>query len=319
MDEAFGELRSLLHAPPEARVHAWEELTALFSKGLARERTRTLEQWMPYALSALDGSWPDAVRVAPKSWLTAHVCGYSGAPLLRLATTLDLTTRRKTTFERVCKTKGLEHIRRVEWNAGTFMGHHGKALRRARSLRHIKEFSVRSAKFTTNGSKALMSAPFLPGLEALTFSNAVLQPRALTMLEAGFTTSLRSLTIESVRVSSAHTLDWRPLSESKLPGLRHLSVADSWHLGDTLRTILGAPFIGRLDVLDIARSTGPVGVHAAGTLEHLDAPTRAPAFEASDIEAALRGAGMNPPRVARALASLQCRGSNAAANSTRRR
>jgi hypothetical protein len=83
----FGDLRSLLHAPPDIQV--WEDLCLLLTRWPdAEERD---EQLIPYALDALT-RWPDALRVAPEYWVDHALRGHH-TPLLRLATCLQLTAR----------------------------------------------------------------------------------------------------------------------------------------------------------------------------------------------------------------------------------
>jgi hypothetical protein len=309
MDDAFGELRSLLHAEPHARADAWDALTRLFEALSKRDRARTLTQWMPYANEVLDDAWDDADRVAPRAWVDACAKGQRKAALVALCRTLDMTGRREATLARICRADELEHIRRLEWRGGTFTSKHGKALRSSTSLANVDTLSIAGGTFTTHASKAINRAAFMPTLRRVSFSNTTLQPLALSMLRVGAAPSLESLTVESIRVSSTDTLDWDPLVEAELPALRHLSVARSWYLGDTLYGILGARSLGQLESLDLARAPERVAVYSAfafdlGLEDPADVQTREYILEVFEVEETLRRSGAHPELVAKALASI---------------
>ena len=305
MDD-FGELRSLLHVDPKGRADAWDALVELMNRHFREDPKRTLEQWIPYAVEILDGSWTDAERVAPKAWIDAAGRGARKAALLQITRTFDMTRRRKASLMVLCQAKGLEPIRRLEWHGGNFTADHGRALRNSRTLTHVDTIVFTGGKLTTNASKSIGKSVFMPNLRHVVIKDAVLQPLALSMLSSGDASSLETLTVESIRVSSSDELDWSPLATADLPSLRHLSVAHSWFLGDTLFWILGAPSLANLESLDLARAPDLPGLYGPydPDFDPYGVLTRKQILETFEPEALLTKAGMDPARVAKAIASI---------------
>jgi len=90
MDEAFGEIRSVLQQTPSA--DAWQALCAVL-EGIKID-AHYADAIEPYVLEHLE-HWPDALRIAPASWakgLTKKTP--KPAPLMALARGLDISSSR---------------------------------------------------------------------------------------------------------------------------------------------------------------------------------------------------------------------------------
>ncbi len=218
--ESFGELRSLLAAPPGER--AWDLICELFDRlEHSPERERVEDEALPYAMAALE-RWPAALRVAPQPWLQAAMDGRAAPLGLALARTVHL----------------VGDLARVEQM---------RALAACQQLKQLEALDLSEINVSSKALKLLLDG--LPALRSL----------ELGAQEADTLRGALLATRPALRLNALGTHNTNLLAADVAPALRDAALADvralrlrghDRHLG-AWRGLLDAPWVQRLEVLEL--------------------------------------------------------------------
>jgi hypothetical protein len=259
--EVFGEIRSLLAAPPSK--HIWDLICDLFDRlEHSPERERVQQELIPYALTSLT-RWPDHLRVAPQPWLDARMDGGAAHAGLQLARSIDLvgvatradrlkllaqepalggiTAARFT--EGTLSAKALsalidgplrEQLRSLE-SANSDQSTHINALTGPKGPAALARLSLLRQEITDEDISKLARAPFASTLRELTLSSNHRNTLVLSaILALPFIDNIEALELPEVYLSDAALARIKP--EAAPCGMRRLSLVG----GDQLGTSGGA-------------------------------------------------------------------------------
>lgn len=242
----FGELRSLLQQP--ASMTVWAELCRLV---FPARWEKAAEQWLPYAMDALDRGWPDHLRELPKEWIgrksvaAAALCRhvrirYPTARHIEQYTALLESARpplTRLTLDSVNNIDAAHGARLWEvldslQSLDTLLVMHGDlrgtldALLAGSIPARLRELRLRLNPMAREEVLALVRATSAEALRVLEIKHMEGGGAGLgrAIVDAGLCEALEALTITSARLEAA---DVTALSAERWPALRALDLEDS--------------------------------------------------------------------------------------------
>jgi hypothetical protein len=220
--EVFGEIRSLLAAPPSA--HAWELICDLFDRlEHSPERERVQQELIPYALASL-ARWPDHLRVAPQPWLDARMDGGVAPAGLQLARSLRFVgvSTRADRLSQLAQEQALSGIAAASFTEGTLSA---KAL------------------------GALLNGPLRDQLRSLEIANSDQSALLGTLLGPKGPTALAHLSLLRHELTD---LDISKLADAPFATtLRSLRLSANYRKANALSATLSLPFIDQIESLEL--------------------------------------------------------------------
>lgn len=217
-DEIFGEVRSILEAPPshEGFVSLCEQLDRCVEEVLESEL-------VPYCLQKL-AKWPAEVRVAPKEWCIAAISQEDVSEKYRVASTIDFICGSSRASWALGGSEGADKlVRFLEWHDGIerlgVKGHRlepdgMKTLMRSPQLEKVRYLDLRYGNLGDEGAKHLAASPHLGNVKTLKLRRNKIRSKGGKALAAA--KSLANLEHLGVGYNALGKTNWSAIANGSL-------------------------------------------------------------------------------------------------------
>jgi hypothetical protein len=195
--DLFGDLRSALQSTPSTL--AWDRVCDMFDRlQHSPERERVQQELLPYAQSSL-ARWPDALRVAPSTWIEQLMDGAPAHAGLRLAARLELRSAvRADRLKRLATSDALPALTDISFQDNTVSPKALTTLLDSPLRTQLTSLQLRCTD-QRDGLISVLTSPKGPtSLERLELARQeVSQPAVQELATAPFAASLRHIRLES--------------------------------------------------------------------------------------------------------------------------
>lgn len=250
----FGDLRSLLHAPPSALV--WDELLRLLEQPAASEEEAA--QRLSYTRAHLS-RWPERLRTTPRRWWPALLSTIPGTlPLLELTRTLalaedDAPPLDPAWFDHLLRRQDLRVCTglSLRWQPQAHRLLDGWSV--AGWVRGLKRLDLWGCELGLAGARQLADTPFAR-LEVLCLAYTGLDARAMDLLCASpHQAALRTL---DLRLNPLGELGVNTLSSATwLRHLEHLNLRACQLAAPELERLIHTPHLASVRTLRLGANT----------------------------------------------------------------